>query len=271
MAIRTKSFYQSEYLTSTGVLPDNTSGSISPADLRSALTDYFDSQTALWPFDGTSPQEGYLLRYTSGNWDATDKVNTSGGFKFGDVDGGNYSEFQEDTGFHFAYGSGVGWDDLKVPVTQAKQGANNLPNFDYTNLGFLFPQDDTSEIAYLIVQFPHAWKLGSTISPHVHYIQDTSDVPVFKMEYKWYQLGDQVPDSWTTVVTSGTVVSYTSGSIHQLLEFEEIDGSHISGVSSIMDIKLYRDDDIVTGGVLVKEFDIHYMIDSYGSRQEYVK
>lgn len=50
-----------------------------------------------------------------------------------------------------------------------------------------------------------------------------------------------------------------------------IDGSGITGVSSILDIKLYRDDNVVTGDVLVKEFDIHYLVDADGSRQEYIK
>lgn len=45
----------------------------------------------------------------------------------------------------------------------------------------------------------------------------------------------------------------------------------IDTVSSVMDIKIYRDDDIVTGDVLVKEFDIHYEINTPGSREEFTK
>jgi hypothetical protein len=39
----------------------------------------------------------------------------------------------------------------------------------------------------------------------------------------------------------------------------------------MLDIKLYRDDNVVTGDVLLKEFDIHYQIDGLGSVQEFVK
>ena len=53
--------------------------------------------------------------------------------------------------------------------------------------------------------------------------------------------------------------------------FPEIDGSLIGDVSSMMDIKLYRDDNVAIGDVLTKEFDIHYEIDSLGSKEEYVK
>jgi len=41
--------------------------------------------------------------------------------------------------------------------------------------------------------------------------------------------------------------------------------------STIIDFKIYRDDNVVTGDVLLKEFDIHYQIDAHGSRQEYIK
>lgn len=225
--------------------------------------------------NGTTAQEGYLLGYknASGYWDATDRINTSGGFKFGDVDGGNYSEFQEDTGFHFAYGSGVGWDDLRFPATPAIVGffgADYEPDFDTTNCGLLFPQNDPTEIAYVIAQFPHKRVLGSNIRPHVHFIQSQATLPTWKIDYRWYKNGDPVP-SFTTLTASGVIFPYTSGSILQIASFPEIDGSSINSISSVMDIKIYRDDNDVTGDVLLKEFDIHYQIDSYGSRQEYIK
>ncbi|GAG60190.1 unnamed protein product, partial [marine sediment metagenome] len=42
-------------------------------------------------------------------------------------------------------------------------------------------------------------------------------------------------------------------------------------LSSIMDIKLYRDDNVAIGDVLTKEFDIHFRKDMSGSRQELIK
>ena len=37
------------------------------------------------------------------------------------------------------------WDDLRAPFTQTKRGALDKPDFDYTNVGLLFKQNDTAE------------------------------------------------------------------------------------------------------------------------------
>ena len=163
------------------------------------------------------------------------------------------------------------WEDLRFPATQTKQGNTLLPDFDYTNIGLLFPQNDDTEIAYIIAQIPHAWKLGSNIRPHIHFIQTSADIPIFKIDYKWYDNNGTVPATWTTIATTDCEFTWSSGSLLQICSFPEIDGSGITGVSSILDIKLYRDDNVVTGDVLVKEFDIHYLVDADGSRQEYIK
>jgi hypothetical protein len=165
----------------------------------------------------------------------------------------------------------VGWDDLKFPATTVRQGASTKPDFDTTDIGLLFPQNDATEIAYIIGQFPHAMKSGSNIKPHVHWIQTSADEPVWKIDYRWYKNGD-APPAFTTLNSATPVFTYTSGSILQISAFPEIDGSAIDSVSSIIDVKLYRDDNVVAGDVLMKEFDIHYQIDQErGSRQEYIK
>lgn len=165
----------------------------------------------------------------------------------------------------------VVWDDLRFPATRVRQGATTKPDFDITELGLLFPQNDATEIAYIIGQFPHDRKNGSNIRPHIHFVQDSSDQPVFKIDYRWYKNGDAVPASWTTLTCDSFAFTYDSGSIMQICSFPEIDGSSIDSVSSIVDIRIYRDDNVVSGDVLMKEFDIHYQIDQIGSRQEFVK
>lgn len=161
------------------------------------------------------------------------------------------------------------YDDMQFPVTQAKKGINDKPDFDLTNIGLLFPQNDETEYIVLAEQFSHSLKLGTPIEPHIHYIQDEAAVPVFVLQYRWYNNGDQVP-AFTTIESTGAVLPYTSGTILQMVEFPLIDGSHITGVSSWFEAKLYRKTgDAVTGDVLVKSFDIHYQKDSLGSDTEY--
>lgn len=166
------------------------------------------------------------------------------------------------------------WDDLRFPVTQTRLGSNAKPDFDYTNIGLLFPQNDADEKIYVIAQLPHEWQQSTGLRPHIHYVQDEADVPVFKMAYRWYENGADPTGSFTTISTAdgdGPAFTYTSGSILQILPFPEIDGSGIDSVSSILDIVIYREDNVVSGDCLVKEFDIHYEIDSFGSQQEFTK
>jgi len=170
-----------------------------------------------------------------------------------------------------AQGGQVRWDDLRFPFTRDKQGQSSLPDYDFTNMGLLFPENGASEIVYLHAQFPHRMLLGSDIYPHIHYVQDVADEPVFKMDYRWTKNGDDPTGSFTTISASTFAFAYTSGSILQIVAFPAIDGSGIDTVSSMMDIKIYRDDTSVSGDVLTKEFDIHYQIDDRGSREEYTK
>jgi len=160
---------------------------------------------------------------------------------------------------------GESWDDLRFPATTLKRGATSKPDFDYTNIGLLFPQDTATEIVYAIAQLPHAWKIGSDLYPHVHYEQDEEEEPVFKLDYRWYESGGDPTGDFTTITASTFSTTYVEGSILQVVGFPAIRGSGITTLSSILEIKLYRDDDVVTGDVLVKEFDIHYQIDSPGS------
>jgi len=165
----------------------------------------------------------------------------------------------------------IGWDDMRSPATTIRQGATNKPDFDATNLGLLFPQNNATEIAYSILQFPHGYKEGSNIKPHLHYIQDEASDPVFKIDYKWYNADTAIPVSFTTLTQTGTAFTWSSGSLHQIATFPEIVGTGMK-LSSMFDVKIYRDDNVVAGDVLVKEFDIHYQIDQErGSRQEFIK
>ena len=166
------------------------------------------------------------------------------------------------------------WDDFSVPASLQRQGATTKPDFDYTNMGLLFPQNDATEIVYMVAQMQHRKALGSLIAPHIHYIQTGASVPVFKLDYRWYNNGSAVPGTWTTISTAdgaGIVFPYTSGSILQILPFPDIAAISNEAISSNLEMKLYRDDNVISGDVLVKYFDFHFQNDGSGSKQEYTK
>jgi len=161
------------------------------------------------------------------------------------------------------------WDDLRFSANLLKLGATSKPDFDYTNVGLLFPQNDATEKIYLNAQIPHNWLLGSSLYPHLHYVQDESEEPTFKLDYRWYETGGDPTVGFTTITADTWQVSYSSGSILQVLSFPAISGTGKDTLSSMLDLILYRDDNTVSGDILVKEFDIHYQKSGWGSRQEF--
>lgn len=185
------------------------------------------------------------------------------------------SEAQLRADLNFVRGvDGITWDDLSVSLTRDKQGQSSKPDYDFTENGLLFPQNDPAEIVYLVIQMKHAKVLGTGLMPHVHYIQDEVPQPTWKIDYRWYNNGAAVPGSWTTISTADGnkgVFDYTSGAIMQIGAFVEVLPPASEDVSSNFDLRLYRDDNDVTGDVLAKFIDLHYQIDSLGSDAEYVK
>ena len=163
------------------------------------------------------------------------------------------------------------YDDLTFELTQTRVGSNLKPDFDYTNVGLLFPQNNTTEQVLFTVQLPHAWLEGSTIYPHLHIVQAQNLQATFRIEYKWYNIGDVVPSVWSTYDLNTYVSPYVSSSISNILR-----GSNgISGVgktlSSILKIKLYRTDNVYVGDLLADQFDIHILKDGFGSQEQFDK
>lgn len=163
------------------------------------------------------------------------------------------------------------WDDLFFPLTTAKQGQTDKPPFDTSENAYMYPASDTTHIMYIAAQFPHSMQQGSVIHPHVHWKQTTGGSPVFKMDYTWSNLGGNISASKTYVMSDRGFV-WTSGSIHNLnYNPVGISGSHITTPSSMMLIKLYRDDNAYPGSVPTYQFDIHLLKDSLGSYYEFSK
>lgn len=168
------------------------------------------------------------------------------------------------------------WDDLSVPATRARRGANDKPDFDYTNIGLLFPQNDEDEKIYLVIQMLHAKKLGTQISPHIHYIQESATKPTFIMQYRFYNNGGAVPGSWITIDTSqnnkGIFTYPGSGKIMQIGLFPRVAAPTSEILSANIDIIIYRKTgDGLAGDCLVKFFDVHIEKDADGSTQELIK
>jgi len=165
------------------------------------------------------------------------------------------------------------FDDLRIPLTQSKQGSNLKPDFDQANVGLLFPQSNADEIAYFIAQMPHGWKEGTAIFPHIHWQQSAATGVVWKLAYKLIPAGGEVPAAFTTIASTDNEFAYISGNLGQISRLGSTAGIDMSGyaLSTLILAKLYRDDNTTTGDVTAWDIDFHYEIDTPGSRQEFIK
>ena len=134
----------------------------------------------------------------------------------------------------------VHWDDLRFPAVAINPpGAASDPDVDPTDGTLLFAAGST-EVVFFAVQLPHCWKMGSAISPHVHWVKTTSAAGTVKwtLSYRWADLGETL-SAWS-----------------------DADAAKIARVGG---------DDTYGADAKLLEFDIHYQIDSRGSDTEYVK
>ena len=173
------------------------------------------------------------------------------------------------------------WDDLKFPATALRLDvAATRYSFDSTELGIRFDTNAryTEEQLSMIAQMPHHWKEGSTLKPHFHWIQEQAEFPNVLFAYRAYNNGD-TPGAYTFVEPDNHVFTYVAADICQISGFPDIDMTGMT-LSSIIDMKFWVDtantSTLITSGsqalgMLLKEIDIHYEIDSLGSNQEFVK
>jgi hypothetical protein len=205
--------------------------------------------------------------------------------KIGNVEAGNYFEV-EPNGNVILHGEATSWDDLRFPAL-----AQNLTspagridfNFDDCTVDIqdnaIYPTDEIC----ILAQMSHAKLLGSSIEFHLHWFQNQNQVPNWLVGYRWINIGDtaNAAASETLVVLNSSRVIYNAGTIHQLTEGNSITKPTPDTLSSVLQIRLFRDTtnvstlfagaDPYVGTVQLMEFDIHFRKDGFGSDEEYVK
>ena len=192
----------------------------------------------------------------------------------GSIVSGNYSEFEYDGTLVF-HGDGTVWGDERVPLERAKLAGENVPVYSQfkTDGGgsagvYAYDFDDGDEI-FLAVQLSHKWKEGSIIYPHVHLASATDGTgkkTKLTLEYVWASKDDTFGN--TTIVNRD--VDLSTAYKHLLFDIPAagIDGTGHT-ISSILMCRIARnaaDSDNFTGDIFILEFDVHYQVDTVGSR-----
>lgn len=210
---------------------------------------------------------------------------------FGNFSGGNYVQAREE-GLYLV-GTATMWDDLRFAAVSTKLGGSKDPTFAvFLTDGevspsqgvFLYWFDKANEKElFFAAQMPHSWKEGTDIEAHVHWVGKSTaagagtDVS-WGLEYTWANIngtfgntdiiyGDEQSNGATEIITINK---------HYLTELGTITGTDKT-LSSMLICRVFRDAAGVGGtddydddaGLL--EIDFHYQVDSFGSKEEYVK
>lgn len=185
------------------------------------------------------------------------------------------------------------WDDLMVSVLSAKPGVANPPAFEKWKeaLGgstgvylYWFPPAVEDDL-FFAVQMPHNWKVGTAIYPHIHWTPEvTADgnpanqKVVWGLEYAWANIGESFPAN-SIIVTAKDHYPADANVVagkHYITSFTAITPGATQGkVSTMLVCRLFRKsgdgDDNYEQDAGILQFDIHYQIDTMGSRKELEK
>eukprot|EP00899_Mesostigma_viride_P018689 jgi/Mesvir1/26821/Mv20580-RA.1 len=189
------------------------------------------------------------------------------------------------------------WDDMRVPLNSVSTKGVSPPDFVTleTTLGLIgvnsFGALTKEYSVFFELQFPHAWKAGSEIRPHVHIMKSgtAAGYAVFGLEYTWANVNDKflptnsaLPNAnviymCSDLLASGTIDQYkhilcanataTVGAARASITYPSArDSSMLIG-------RLFRqrnaNGDTLAEAVYVLEMDIHIQQDSMGSYYEF--
>ncbi len=175
------------------------------------------------------------------------------------------------------------WDDLRFPFTgQRIDISSGRIDYDYVECSVDFATNAryANEPVCFICQMPHAKKFGTSLHPHIHWIQEEANVPNWLIRYRFYNNGETVP-IYTNAAYTRHLFTYSAGDLLQKTIFPEIAAPAGESVSAMADIILYRDSanasglfaggDPYTVAAKAKEFDLHLIFDVPGSINKYSK
>lgn len=170
------------------------------------------------------------------------------------------------------------WDDFSFPVNNLKiNPSTSLPNFDQNEIEYLF-DDSTIETVYGSQITSHRFKNNDSGTlkwrPHIHWVQTSTGDVKWQLQYKIWCANEIEPISYTTITTIGKEFTYTSGALHQISKFSEINAPS-EATACIVKVKISRlgsdVQDTYVGDARFISFDFHVPIDQIGSRQEFIK
>jgi hypothetical protein len=209
-------------------------------------------------------------------------IDNAGVTKIGDITGGNDTKVEADGTLVFE-GDAEVWDDLRVSMDKGSNGAvlDDMPNVSNGPEIWYFRYDEKVDAMSFVVQMPHSYKEGSTIYPHVHWTPKAtqSGTVEWNFEYSWQNYDATTPQTFPGITTNSIISEsgLTAGTHHitpLTTSNAGIDGTG-KRVSSILICRIWRDSrtsgDTYNNDAGLLSFDIHFQIDTVGSRSPFAK
>lgn len=180
------------------------------------------------------------------------------------------------------------WLDMLGPLLgQRLDSAATRYSFNPYNGAIAYDNDSRypEEVVSMEVQIQHYYKEGTNAKPHLHWKQQSANIPNWLFGWRLHKNGesdtvDSDYSNFTLTKLQSHAFTYTSGVINQISAFPDIDLS-TAGISDLLTIVFFRDtantSTIFTGAdpsALVEyanSVDMHIQVDMPGSRQEYIK
>ena len=198
--------------------------------------------------------------------------------KIGNIEGGNYSEFEAD-GTYVAKGEATVFrDELPSYLVPAAGGA--APDSVAHTIGgvarqlYSFDGAATVEILSGSFEIPHDWKVGSEIEVHIHWRPSTTGTGNVEWHFDWeYSPPQGAPVPKTTLSGVATIPS-NQQYWHKLDQIGLINATGFS-LGGKIGFNLRRSPagvkDTYGADALLEQIAMHVEIDTLGSRQRYIK
>jgi len=203
--------------------------------------------------------------------------------KVGDVAGGDYLYIDEN-GILRLYGAARAWHDELRPLIGERltTPAGRIDyNFDKIGVDFQDNAQYPDDFVALTIQLDHDWSQGDDLDLHLHWGQESADVPNWLIGWRIYDNGEDHTGAFTLAKYIDLKFAYAASPIMQISDLADIDASSLTGVSAFLDVHIYRDTtnasglfagaDPLVGDAFAKEFDVHLRRDGFGSDLEYTK
>ena len=186
----------------------------------------------------------------------------------------NYTTFEED-GTMKKVGDATVWLDSMVPPTVFRTGGTSLALAELVS-GIYAHRFDHGDAIHFDLQFNHGMKVGTKIYPHIHLVNKAAIVGAadvtFTLSYSWANVNQSFP---AVLQQADKVKSFADADAlsHKVLVFDAITPTDVQGgISSILIATLTRENKgYATANIFLLGFDIHYEVDTLGSREEFVK